>query len=412
VRSASLSRDGLGALAGRGLSLAGSFLVGVSVARLSGPAATGQFFTWTAITGFAAVVGSQGVNREMLQYVVHREEGWVKAVYSSLARVTIVSVFVSLLMVPFFLVTTPIEPLHLAVAGTLAIMGRSLSLAAGEPLAGMGKMRQASLYGFWGSSGGVLASITIPIFLLVIWILELPGLAVIAYAYSVPILVAGLCSVRALLQPLPKTRWKGLWRIQSSFESRSRKFWLIGLFAYTRSQLDVVIVSLAVSSSAAATYGAAYRLSTAAAIPGLVLIMVIPSRSLNRLRLPTRLVTLSVTIAAVTAVGLSLVASQVLSLVFGSEYAGGAMVLRLLLLGEVLNTVAVATSIILAIDGRVIPYLYGTSASLVTVFLGALLTWRSGDVRYVATAVALSYAVQALFQYGAMRRGRQFAVLG
>jgi O-antigen/teichoic acid export membrane protein len=175
--------------------------------------------------------------------------------------------------------------------------------------------------------------------------------------------------------------------------------------SYVTGQADIWIGGALVSHDDMALYGAARRLMLLIGIPmQLVNLTVIASiaelRAQNKHQELQRILRSAATMAAVPALLVSLpiliFPSQILSLLFGSFYAEGATLLRILCVGQIVFVCAGAAELTLMMGGQQMKALWiNIGTSLVMFALGVLLT-RNWSVYGLAIAWSCVVSLQCI----------------
>jgi O-antigen/teichoic acid export membrane protein len=175
--------------------------------------------------------------------------------------------------------------------------------------------------------------------------------------------------------------------------------------SYVTGQADIWIGGAAVSHEDMGLYGAARRLMLLIGIPmQLVNLTVIASiaelRAQNQHQELQRILRSAATMAAIPAVLLSVpiivFAGPILELLFGPFYAGGANLLRLLCIGQIIFVCAGAAELTLMMAGQQMKALWVNLATSVTMFLLGVLLTRYWGIYGLAVAWSLVVSLQCL----------------
>jgi O-antigen/teichoic acid export membrane protein len=186
---------------------------------------------------------------------------------------------------------------------------------------------------------------------------------------------------------------------------------LVQLFSFGLAQLDIWIVGACCSSAELAVYGVARRMSLLVAIP-LTQISLIVSSSISELyargdraqlqRIVKGAATISVLATLVPVVAMSVLAAPLLELVFGAGFRGGAELLRILLLGQLVFALTGPCGVTLMMTGHQRASLWSLLAA-VPVYVFAPWAVTTYGPAAVAIIFALSTSVQNVVQWMAAR---------
>jgi O-antigen/teichoic acid export membrane protein len=173
------------------------------------------------------------------------------------------------------------------------------------------------------------------------------------------------------------------------------------------SQADIWIAGAMAAPAAIATYAAAQRMLALLTIPlqiaGTAIINFVPELAAkDRSKLQT-MVSLAATVGGLPGIALAVIfmvfAEQILTLVFGGHYAGGAIILRILAAGQVICLLTGPCEIVLMMAGRQKTTLrVNVCAALALVVCGPLAV-RGYGMTGLAVAIATVTALQNLVNW-------------
>ena len=399
------------------LALAGLAL-NVLLARLLSPQDLGIFFLVFSVVSFFAVLGSLGLNTAIVRFLaenlgLNRPEGARATAKKILLAGTLGS---SAVGVAYFLFGVPVlatafgAPALEAVAGLTAgwILVLTLQNLFAEAFRGLHDIRLAAIFGRSAAGFGSLASAVLLVLVLaMLWALDrrVDLRTVILVAVLTGVAAAALAGwlFRGKLRALPNG---GSLRDAPALGGVLRlagPLLVADLTLFVLLQADLWILGVFLPQDEVALYGAAARLVTFVLMPLLIVNAVLPpviaeKYAQGKTRELQQTLRVTATLAGIPAAfvlfGFVFFGEQILTVVFGGYYGGGAAILTALSLGQLVSVLTGSCGVTLAMTGHQTLMMATTVASgVLTVAAGLLAVGPFGSTG-VAVASAAGLGLQ------------------
>ncbi|MFG0253783.1 MAG: lipopolysaccharide biosynthesis protein [Rhodopirellula sp. JB053] len=415
-----LFRESVWVVGGRVLGIATAIGLNVVLVRVLPPADVGVFFVLGSIITFAAIVAMFGTHTGLVRFVSERigvgdAEG-AKAALRQGAKFAAVAISVGSVLTMGFLYFAG-EPLfglkHLEVIAPLvavSVFGAAVIQLCASLLRSFHDSRFSIL--LTGQFGGPLCNL-----LFIGLAVGLSLFAVVSLKQVMLFCAISLCLLTPIaimiLYRVGKTRLREIAIDDQPSEALPMSVLLLACLplmlaqslSYITGQADIWIGGAIVDHDELALYGAARRLMLLIGMPmQLVNLTVIASiaelRAQGRLDELQRILRFAATLAAIAALAvcIPLIAfpAQITSFIFGSYYAEGATVLRILCLGQIVFVSAGAAELTLMMSGEHMKALWiNVVTSIVLLVAGVMLTSTFGIVG-LAIACASIISLQCI----------------
>lgn len=385
------------------------------LARLLSPQDLGTYFLAYSVVGLGWAVGSLGLNQTVVRFVAEglglNQPGRARRVIVmvlGLGAAGALGVGLVYVLLGGFLADHLFEAPALAavtglVAGWMIVVSLQGHLA--ETFRGFHDIRLATIF---GNFNGLLTGSLLVASLVLLWSLD--GEAALT---TVILLAAGSSCASLLLAGWAlRRKVKSLLRHDAGptvgFEEVLRVSWpllITNLLVFVLAQADLWIVGAFLPQEEVAVYGAAARTVLLVAMPMVITEAIVPPLIAemyaqgNKPELERTLRTVA-TLAGIPAslflIGLALLGGPMLTLIFGNYYAGGALVLALLSIGQLSNVWVGSCPHTLMMTGhQVTAMVIAVSSGTLTIVAGL---WAVGHygVLGVAAAVAVGTAIRSV----------------
>ena len=421
-----IARSGFANLMGAGLSAVSSFFLVVLISRMWSPDTAGLIFAISSIFLIALALSEIGVDQGLVRFIA-----WNNAkdtprnnrylITNGVSIALSVSVLVLILAVAFA------HPLAILLSGgqdPAPAAAMIVVFAAALPVAASYELVLAITRGLTHMKPTIVIERILRPLIQVVLVLAaaLTGAdaATLAIAWVAPYVVALLCAVAMLARILrhnPETFGTG--KPEAPREA-AREFWrftiprgVARMAQVGLQRADIALVTVLAGPAAAALYTAVTRflvlgqLATSAlqqvSEPHLAKLLAKGNR--NGAKLVTQQLTLwTILLAWPIYLFFVIYAEQLLSIIFGTEYAAGADSLRLLSIAMLFSTGIGPLDMLLLMAGRSSLSLINTATALVLDIVGCLLLVPSMGILGAATAWTVSIVVRNMMCFLQVRR--------
>jgi O-antigen/teichoic acid export membrane protein len=417
-----LLRDGVWVVGGRVLGIATAIGINIVLAWILPPADLGVFFLLASILSFSSFVAMFGLNAGLVRFVSESigagNADQARAILNLGARLGAVSIacggFLSFTFLlwggePFFGIqnTAGLAPLLAISVVAFAILQLCARL-----LRSFHNSHLSIL--LTGQFGGPICNLMFISLALGLWLLVSPTLeqvmvlSALSMCAVVPVAVYFLFRISqerlGKLEPKPVDQGTSL--PLSMLVLACLPLMLTQCLSFLTGHLDIWIAGACVQHEELAIYGAARRLVLLVGMPmQLVNLTVIASiaelRAQGRLNDLQRILRSAATLAAVPAImvwiPLLLFPAEISTLVFGPYYADGAVVLRILSVGQIVFVCVGAAELTLMMSGQHKMALAINACTSVGLCIGGTLLTQSFGISGLAVACAAVIALQCIF---------------
>lgn len=407
VRAYLLSGTGW-AFAGKAINVLAGITTNALLTRILPPATVGTYFLAFSLMLVASIVGQLGLSQAVVRLVAeplgHGDRSRARdAAYTIFQLGTISTLFVTALLalgIGRWIAQSVFHSPELSRVVGLTIVWGAVTIwqnLVAETFRGYGNIRYAALF------GGSLTNVLFMLLLVCLWITSSDAdlshvltLAVVAGGIST--LSGGVLLSREMRSPSISGQVHKIDVLETAFP-----FLITNLTLYVLNQTPIWIVGAFLPEEEVALYGAAVRLMTFVAIPLQVINAVVPPMiarmyGQGEKALLERALRTTATLAGIPALaalgGFTLFGQQILGIVYGEYYAGGATVLALISVGQFVNVWAGSCGQTLMMTG------HQTTMMVITVLCGGLtLAFRLAAVRpYGIVGVAAVTTVGLILQ--------------
>lgn len=408
------------AIIGRVVTLATNLLISGLLARLLTPGDMGSYFLIFSLSSFLVLLVQFGLPQVLVRFVAEalafKHYDFVKAdVYRA---IVITGIFSFLLVITMWVMNDFVanilrlkaEPFLVVIMAVWICLLAYQGLVA-ETFRGMYDMRSASIF------GGVFSNLIVCLFFLFTYVIYgrielLIAVCAFTVAAGVSLLISGI-SLHRRLTRLVLTESASRVKKPITMLKMAWPLWISSLTFLMLVQADVWIVSWISSPEDVAVYGAAARLVSLVAM-SLVIANAVTSPliaeyySQGKLRelefLLRRVATLASVPAIIGIICFVSAASQILELIYGTNYKTGANVLVILSLGHVFNVLSGACGLTLTMTGHQLIMMIITIISGALTILMAIVLGGYYGINGVASAFSLGLIFQNVFMLLAVKK--------
>lgn len=408
--------------------LAGKVLMGVLViatnavlARILSPAELGGYFLAFSLISIAATIAPLGLNRSIVRFIAESVgAGQWSRVRTAIRHAVYFGISGSLALASAmylgfgdWLAREVVRSTPLADSVGLIsvwIIPAALTLLFAEIFRGFHDIRGASIHGgLFASALALAAFVAAYLFDIRTTLNEVVGVSLVSAMIGV---AAGTWALRRRIHRLPPESSLVSMRISTTLKASLPLFVTIAT-ALVLSQADLWVLGIFKAQQDVAIYAAASKLMIVVSIPLVIVNAVIQPLiaeyySQHRCVELQRLLRVSAALAALPAIAISFcaifLAPPILETLYGSEYIGGAEVLIILAMGQVVNVWTGSCGIVLMMTGHERQLMLLTlSTSVLSVILMVALAEPWG-INGVAVGSAAGIAVQNVAMWIATRR--------